>query len=39
MENLNALTSDAIETIAQARDIPGLEQLRVQYLGLVNVAS
>ncbi len=33
MENLNALTSDAIETIAQARDIPGLEQLRVQYLG------
>ena len=33
MENLNALTSDAIAAIAQAQDIPGLEQLRVQFLG------
>ncbi len=33
MENLDALTSDALAAIAQAQDIPGLEQLRVQFLG------
>jgi len=33
MENLDALTSDALQAIEQAQDIPGLEQLRVQYLG------
>ncbi|MDC1528606.1 phenylalanine--tRNA ligase subunit alpha [Gammaproteobacteria bacterium] len=33
MENLDALTSDALQAIDQAQDIPGLEQLRVQYLG------
>ena len=33
MENLDALTSDALAAIEQARDIPGLEQLRVQFLG------
>ncbi len=33
MENLDALTSDALQTIEQAQDIPELEQLRVQYLG------
>ena len=33
MENLDALTSDALQAIVQAQDIPGLEQLRVQYLG------
>ena len=33
MENLDALTSDALQAIEQAQDIPGLVQLRVQYLG------
>jgi len=33
MENLDALTSDALQAIEQAQDIPGLEQLRIQYLG------
>ena len=33
MENLDALTSDALQAIEQAQDIPGLGQLRVQYLG------
>ncbi len=33
MENLDALTSDALAAIAKAQDIPGLEQLRVQFLG------
>ena len=33
MDNLDALTSDALTAIEQARDIPGLEQLRVQFLG------
>jgi phenylalanyl-tRNA synthetase alpha chain len=33
MDNLDALTSDALAAIEQAQDIPGLEQLRVQFLG------
>ncbi len=33
MDNLDALTSDALVAIEQAQDIPGLEQLRVQFLG------
>lgn len=33
MENLDALTSDALAAIEQAQDVPGLEQLRVQFLG------
>lgn len=33
MENLDSLISDALQAIEQARDINGLEQLRVQYLG------
>lgn len=33
MENLDALTSAALQAIEQAEDVNGLEQLRVQYLG------
>ena len=33
MDNLDSLTSEALNAIEQAPDIPGLEQLRVQYLG------
>ena len=33
MDNLDSLTSKALNAIEQAPDIPGLEQLRVQYLG------
>jgi len=33
MENLDSLTSEALQAIEQAPDVPGLEQLRVQYLG------
>jgi phenylalanyl-tRNA synthetase alpha chain len=33
MDNLDSLTSEALNAIEQAQDIPGLEQLRVQYLG------
>ena len=33
MENLDSLTSEALQAIEQASDISGLEQLRVQYLG------
>ncbi len=33
MENLDSLTSEALQAIEQAPDVPGLEQLRLQYLG------
>jgi phenylalanyl-tRNA synthetase alpha chain len=33
MENLDSLTSEALQAIEQAPDAPGLEQLRVQFLG------
>lgn len=33
MENLDSLTSEALQAIELAPDVPGLEQLRVQYLG------
>jgi len=33
MENLDALTSEALQAIEQAGDISGLDQLRVQFLG------
>jgi phenylalanyl-tRNA synthetase alpha chain len=33
MENLDSLTNEALQAIEQAPDVPGLEQLRVQYLG------
>jgi phenylalanyl-tRNA synthetase alpha chain len=33
MDNLDSLTSEALNAIEQAPDIPGLEQLRVHYLG------
>ncbi len=33
MENLDSLTSEALQLIEQAPDVQGLEQLRVQYLG------
>jgi len=33
MDNLDTLTSEALQAIEQARDIAGLEQLRVQILG------
>ena len=33
MENLDSLTSEALQAIEQAPDVQGLEQLRVQYLG------
>jgi len=33
MENLDALTNEALEKVAQSEDLAGLDQIRVEYLG------